>query len=282
VGGLDLDRETAEAWSKIIEEAYADFHGGIEAEEKQKLDTQLVEQKRKIEERRQQEAQEHAKWYEEKIKKRQSAESERKDLAVALKKGLESKAPHPLDIKNQMAEKKQYGELVPALAVVSAQSSVLSRPTGTAGPSPGPVAAVKAPTVKVSAVTADMAREVKPLTVDGVRPVTAPKLLGLVDELKGMTLSSFRRMGKTPQDAAAKISQRFGTLNEESFDHRVSGIRAWQTSPVMKIYMNLVAESFKQGKPIAQVAETQRKAGMDTLTRDEIEALINLNNSLHF
>jgi len=259
VGGMGLDKEGAVGLAKIIEDAYNEFRGKIGVEEHGKLEVQLTEQRKKIEEKRKQDAEEHAKWYEEKIKKRQSADVERKELAQAIKKGFESREQHPLDLKSAAIEKKQYGELVTA-------------PSTTAKP----------PTVKVSLATAAMAKEMKPITVDGVRPVSMPKLQGLVDELGGMTLSSFRRLGKTPQDAVDKLTQRIGTLGEEGFDQRASGIRAWQTSPIMKMYLDLVSQSFKVGKPIAQLAEEHRKGGEDTLTRDEIEVLINLNNSLHY
>ncbi|MHB8831129.1 MAG: hypothetical protein ACYC44_03395 [Patescibacteria group bacterium] len=259
VGGMGLDKAAAEGLAKIIEDAYNEFRGKIGVEEHGKLEVQLTEQRKKIEEKRKKDAEEHTKWYEEKIKKRQSADVERKELAQAIKKGFESREQHPLDLKSAAIEKKQFGELVAA-----------------------PASVAKPPTVKVSAVTAAMAKEMKPITVDGVRPVSVPKLQGLVDELGGMTLSSFRRLGKTPQDAADKLTQRIGTLGEEGFDQRASGIRAWQTSPIMKMYLDLVSQSFKAGKPLAQLAEERRKGGEDTLTRDEIEVLINLNNSLHY
>ncbi|MDD5726693.1 MAG: hypothetical protein PHC53_04830 [Patescibacteria group bacterium] len=259
VGGMGLDKAGAESLAKIIEDAYNEFRGKIGVEEHGKLEVQLTEQRKKIEEKRKKDAEEHAKWYEEKIKKRQSADVERQELAQAIKKGFESREQHPLDLKSAAIEKKQYGELVAA-----------------------PASVAKPPTVKVSAVTAAMVKEMKPITVDGVRPVSVPKLQGLVDELGGMTISSFRRLGKTPQDAVDKLLQRINTLGEEGFDQKASGIRAWQTSPVMKTYLDLVSQSFKAGKPIAQLAEDHRKAGEDTLTRDEIEVLINLNNSLHY
>ena len=278
VGGLGLERGPSEQWAKVIEESYAAFHSRIEDEEKRKLDIQLVDQKHKIEERRHREAEEHAKWYEEKIKKKQSQAEERQQLAAALKQGLATQVAHPLDARSQVKDKQRFGDLVPAPSVVSGQSTVDSRlMTGA-----GSVSVANAPTVKVSAVTAAMAREAKPASVDGVRPVQTTKLHGLVEELVNMSLASFRRLGKTPQEAAGKIKQRMETLGQEAFEQKVAGIRGLQSSPLMKTYLDLVTQSFRAGKPIADIAEAQRKAGADSLTRDEVEALINLNNSLHF
>ncbi|MDD5438020.1 MAG: hypothetical protein PHC70_02645 [Patescibacteria group bacterium] len=270
VGGMGLDKAAADDMSKIIETSYEEFRQKIESEEKGKLEVQLTEQKKKIEEKRKREAEEHAKWYEEKIKKRQAGEAETKQVAEAIKKGFESKiAAHPVDLKNAAIEKKQFGELVPAPAVKKIQTQ-LSKPQE------------QAKTVKVSTVTAAAAK-IPSLRVDGVQRVSAaPKLSGLADEVGGMTLQSFRRLAKTPQEAAAKMKQRFDTLGEEGFEQKTTAIKAWQRSPLMKMYLDLVTQSFKAGKPIVEIAEERRKAGEDTLTRDEVEVLIDLNNNLHY
>ncbi len=301
VGGMGLDRDKANAWSAIIEKAYQEHRGQIESEERGKLETQLAEQKRKIEDRRRQEAETHAKWYQEKIKSRQAQEQERLKLAEAIKKGWQTQAPPPpVEQKAAAAEKKELGELVPATGgvggrtsdvgsgqgVVESQKSKVA--TGTVGMQPATRDAGRGtvePVVKVSAVTAQMAAQAAgaPKPVDGVKPsVGAPKLQGLVGELANLSLPQFRRMGKTPQEATAKILQRLETLKQESFENKMNGVRSWQQSPVMKAYMELVAKSFKSGKPIAQIAETERSAGKDTLTPEEIEALVSMNNQLHF
>lgn len=285
VGGMGLDKAAADEMAKVIETSYEEFRFKIESEEHGKLEVQLTEQRKKIEGKRKKDAEEHAQWYEEKIKKRQSAESEQQQVAQALKKGFESRAAHPIDLKNAAIEKKQYGELVPAPT---------PRPTSHVPTVPGTRFRLEVPpggddgtmgrggtTVRVSAVTAAMAKQPS-LRVDGVQPVASLKLHGLADEVGGMTLAGFRRLGKTPQAAAAKITERFETLGEESLEQKVSAIKAWQTSPIIKIYLNLVTQSFKSGKPIAELSEERRKAGEDSLNRDEIEALINLNNTLHF
>ena len=306
VGGMGLDREKANAWSALIENAYKEHRGGIESEERGKLEVQLAEQKRKIEDRRHQEAEAHAKWYQEKIKSRQTQEQERLKLAEAFKKGFQQPAP-AVEQRAAATEKKELGELV----VVAAGKG----PSGLSGPSspsggevdggkkvegwkggktegqraamPGTQdagrATTPAPVVKVSAVTAQMATQAAgiPKPVDGVRQV-APHLQSLSGELGSFTLSQFRRLGKTPQEATVKLLQRFETLKEESFENKMNGVRSWQQSPVMKAYLDLVAKSFKEGKPISQIADAERAAGKDTLNREEIEALIQMNNQLHF
>jgi hypothetical protein len=276
VGGMGLDKAAADEMAKIIETSYEEFRKKIESEEKGKLEVQLTEQRKKIEEKRKKDAEEHARWYEEKIKKKQSAEAESKQVAQALKKGFESKAAaHPVDLKNAAIEKKQYGELVAAPANNRPTLDIQRKTAAQSGISPAPRA------VKVSTATAAAAK-VPSLRVDGVQRVVSPKLSGLADEVGGMTLQSFRRLAKTPQEAATKLKQRFDTLGEEGFEQKVSAIKAWQSSPLMKMYLDLVTQSFKAGKPLVDIADARRKAGEDGLTRDEVEVLINLNNSLHY
>lgn len=288
VGGLGLSREEAEALATVIEKSYQETRTAIEQEERQKFESQLADQKRKIEERRHREAEEHARWYQEKIKKRQLQETEQRQFAQAVKKELKTQAGHPLDGKNAVLERSKYGRLVPA-TVSAPPADKLERPTvlGLAKdnrPAGSPVATVPAPVVKVSAVTAELKQRPGAVSVDGVLTVRsgAPKLHGLIDELKDMTLSGFRRLGKEPKDSVNRINQYLSTLNEETFSQKVQGIKAWQSSPLMRVYLDLVAESFKQSKPLSAIAEAKRAAGENTLTKDELEVLINLNNSMHF
>jgi hypothetical protein len=281
VGGLGLDRAQAEQMASFVEKAYTDYHGKIEAEEKQNLDTQLVEQKHKIEERRKQEAEAHARWYEERIKARQTVETEKTKMAQAFKAGL-ANVTQPADLKNQGLEKKKFGDMVSIPAPQPAINPLAPLAPKT-GPGPKPMPAAKTPTVKVSVSTAQlMQQQGSPSSkVDGIQS-GAPKLQNLVGELANLSLAQFRRMGRTPSDAAQKILQRLDTLQTESFDKRVSGIRSWQESPVMKMYMALVTDSFKTGKSIVDMAEQQRNEGKDVLTQDEVKALIDLNTKLHF
>jgi hypothetical protein len=280
VGGLGLDRDATQAITEVIEQTYKEFRSKIEEEERKKLDKQLTDQKRKIEERRQREAEEHALWYKEKIKAKQESKVEQKELAQALKRGLAKvkEVKHPTVTASSAREKKKYGEMVPAAIGVNKQG-INNGVLGSVKPQMPAANRLASNNVKVSANTAKMAISPR-VAVDGVK--ATPRLRGLVGELENMSLAQFRRLGAAPQDATAKIVERLDTLKQESFEQKVAGIRAWQNSPVMKAYLGLVAQSFRDRRPIVAIAEEKRKAGEDTLTGDEIEALIALNNELHF
>jgi hypothetical protein len=271
VGGVGLDRDEAKVIADVIEKTYNDFHGNIESEERKKLEKQLTEQKQKIEERRRREAEEHAKWYREKIKSKQDVKAEQQVLADALKKGLASGPAVKSKVMDAGAamEKKKYGEMAPAPVKATAMAG--------AGLAKKTQASSRGVRVSVQSLRLPATPKVQ---VDGVR--ATPRLSGLVGELENMTMPQFRRLAVPPQDAIKKILERMDTLKQESFEQKVAGIRAWQSSPIMKIYLGLVAESFKTRKPLVQIAEEKRKVGEDSLTGDEVEAIIALNNQLHF
>lgn len=309
VGGLGLVKDEAEKMSSQIEEGYQAYHDKILAEERQSLEQQLEEQKRKVEDRKRREAEEHATWYREKVLARKQSEDDQKKLAEQMKQVLGTMQPqvpaHPIDAKEKKAETQRFGELVPAVAAgalpVAPKSEMKSEAPVVAGPaSPAvtppatPVAAplpfaapasvnIARPEVKVSRATADLMAAAPPLKprMDDVK-TAGPRLMGPVQELRALTLSEFRRMAKDPTVASQKILQKIETLRQESFERRVEGIQAFQESGLQKSYMALVAESFRVGKPITELAEERRGKGEDVPSPAELAAVISLNSKLHF
>ncbi len=311
VGGVGLEPDKARSLAKEIEVAYAASHDQVLSEEKLKIDQQLVEQKAKIEQRKLREAEEHAKWYQEKILARKQEEDQKKRMAEQMRQsfmgGAAGQAPPaekilPVDMKEDQKEKQRFGDMVPAVAAGAAPIAVpLSKPAAESrppaapaapaadkvpqpAPFAAPVAAVQAarPEVKVSKETIvkqPLAAGLKP-RVDDVK--YGPRLVSLVDELKTISLSEFRRMAKDPQQAAQKIFQKLETLGGESFEKRTQGIKAFQSSPLQQSYLSLVGESFKQGKSVQDIAEAKRAAGEDAPAPAEIAAVISLNSKLHY
>lgn len=305
VGGVGLESTQARALGDQIEAAYQTSHDSILAEEKKKIEDQMFEQKNKIEERKKREAEEHAKWYQEKIQVRQQEEVQKQQMAEQMKKtflaGSAAPAPAlPMDIKEAKKEKERFGEMVPAVAagatpiappktpetqVPTSQTGLKateSVPTTPFTATNAPVQAAR-PEVRVSKETImkqPLAPGLKP-RIEDVK-FTSPKLTGLVDELKQVTLSEFRRMAKDPEGAAQKILQKIETLGQESFEKRVKGIQAWQQSPMQQAYLSLVSESFRQGKSVPEIAEVRHAAGQDSPSPAEVAAVISLNSKLHF
>ncbi len=270
VGGMGYDQETAEVTMKQIESQYVAFHSAIMQDEKSKLDQQMREQLAKVDERKQREAEEHAKWYKEKIESRKQVEDEGKQIADRMKKAFA--VVHPMDAKEQATEEQRFGKMVPAVPPPVSPFTP---------PSVAPVAA--RPEVKISKATAVIqtaAAQAKP-RLDDVK-YGGPQLKGPIQELKDMTLVEFRRLSKDPEIAVQKIMQRLEVLRQEAFERRIEGIRAWQSCPLQKAYVELMSEAFQKAKPVAQLAEEKQAAGQEYPTPSEIAAIISLNSKLHF
>lgn len=309
VGGVGMPRADAEKITAQIEEGYEEFRALIAQEEKEKSVTQSEEQMRKVEERKKREAEEHARWFQEKVQGKRVDDEAKKQLYDRMRviaQGLTTPITlsHPMDAKEQAREKVAFGDLVPAAQANGAAgradsgiSAIVTPPmhsapgvfaeVKTAPPVSSPVAAPRrmdAPVVKVSAASAKAAQVDAATTrprMDDVR-VMRTRLSGPMQEIEGLTLSSFRRLGKTPSEAAARIEQKIELLGQESFERRIDAIRAWQASPLQKSYLGLVAEAFSKATPVKVLVEQKRAAGEDALTAEELGVIVAMNGKMHF
>lgn len=307
VGGMGMTSGEADSMAVQIETAYATYHAPIMDEEKKKLDTQKELQSRRVEERKKTEAEEHAKWYQERILSRQQDEEGKKKLAEQFRQALGSGAAappveeHPMDVREQKKEKERFGELVPAVAAGAvpitapaaaprpmAMGAMEAKPAvPSASPfAPAPAAQQARPEVKISketvALQSQQAASLKPRMTDVTPAAGGTRLTGLAQELRQLGLADFRRQSPDPEIAAQKIMQKIDTLGGESFEKKLEGIQAFQSSPLQKEYVTLVSDSFKKGRPVAELAEEMRRSGKDTLSQAEIAAIISLNSKLHY
>jgi hypothetical protein len=97
-----------------------------------------------------------------------------------------------------------------------------------------------------------------------------------------MTIQQFRRLSKTPEQAAQKIRQKFEALRQESFERWTEGVQAWRNSPIQQQYLALMTESFKLGMPVGEVADQKRQADPSVPTQAELGTIIALNGDLQF
>jgi hypothetical protein len=303
VGGVGMDRASAEKIVGEIEEGYNEFHGLIADEEKNQRESMTAAHTKKVEERKQREAEEHARWYQEKIQGKKMEEEARKDMVERMKVVAQgftnpmTAAPHPVDIKEQAKEKKELGDLVPAASVVVPAAAVLApkpslpvasgpveAPAPAAPTMPARPAPVAPPVVRVSAETAKAAQAeqgtIRP-RMDDVK-VVRTRLEGPLQEIEGLTLASFRRLGRTPEECAVRVEEKIELLGQESFEKHIQGIQAWQASPLQKSYLTLVAGAFSSSTPVNALAEKKRAAGEDVPSPEEIAAIVGLNGRLHF
>lgn len=103
-------------------------------------------------------------------------------------------------------------------------------------------------------------------------------VVGPVDELRTITLSDFRRMGKDPKTAAQKIYQKIDLLGDESLEIKAAGISAWKESDIYKDYLAIGQKSIQEGVQMDEIFK-QQKNGM---TKEEFDAIVDLNGKLSF
>ena len=109
---------------------------------------------------------------------------------------------------------------------------------------------------------------------------SAARLTGPVQELAMLTLADFRRLSVDPVEACRKISDKLDVLEESSYTQRIAGIKAWQTSGVYKLYLEVINEAFSGGKQIAAAIAENQAAGRETPTEREVRAIMQLNRQL--
>jgi len=108
-----------------------------------------------------------------------------------------------------------------------------------------------------------------------------PRAYGPIEELNSLTLVDWRRWGNT-QEAIKKIKDKINILAEESLVKKAEGIKAWKSSEINQLYLDVGAESIDQGKPILEIISQREQKNKPTLTEQEFNAIVELNQELRF
>jgi len=147
----------------------------------------------------------------------------------------------------------------------------------TVAPAPKPVPEAPRPKVRVSPPSIPSKPEKRP-KVEEIK--YAKRLFGPIEELREMKLEDFRRLSKDPAERAIKIKDKIDLLGEESFDKMMKGIAAWQESPAHKHYLNLIQDAFQTGKNVQTIIQERESQGRPTLTWEEFQSIIELNQKI--
>lgn len=107
-----------------------------------------------------------------------------------------------------------------------------------------------------------------------------PRLVGPIEELRGLSLVDFRRLSTNPESAVEKIKERILGLLTESFGKRILAQHAWEESEVYNLYLSLGKESLLSHLSINDIIQGHLLKGDATLTKDEFDAIMELNNAL--
>jgi len=106
-----------------------------------------------------------------------------------------------------------------------------------------------------------------------------PKLTGPIEELEEMSLIDFRRLDSDPDIAIKKIIEKIKYLEDDGYDKRLAGIKAWRKSPLNLRYLRIGQESISAKQGINAIIDSK---GEDNLTFKEFKSIMSLNKNLRF
>jgi hypothetical protein len=115
-----------------------------------------------------------------------------------------------------------------------------------------------------------------------MQDIKTVKIMSPVDELLYLDLVNFRRLGNDPRAITDKLLAKIKLLEKDGYDKLIAGVRAWRQSPVNKMYLALTGESAQASRPLKEILELHKQNNQETLTQEELDAIIDLNKQLNF
>jgi len=109
-----------------------------------------------------------------------------------------------------------------------------------------------------------------------------PKVMGPLEELRYLDLVNFRRLGSNPKEITTKIVNKIHLLEKDGYDRMVEGVKAWRQSPVNRLYVRLVQEAVVSGLPLKEAIAKRQAENKESLSMDELSAIVSMNNQLMF
>lgn len=110
----------------------------------------------------------------------------------------------------------------------------------------------------------------------------ATRLVGPIEELRGMTIADFRKLGNDSVGCIRRLYEKIQQLGHESFTTRSQGIKAWRESDTYRLYLVIGQESLVSGKTIRDVIDERQRAGKPFLSEQELTLIADLNHKLRY
>jgi hypothetical protein len=110
----------------------------------------------------------------------------------------------------------------------------------------------------------------------------APKIMGPIEELRYLDLDNFRRLGSSAQEITEKIQKKIKLLERDGYDKRLQAFEAWRKSPVNRLYLTIGQLAISQGVSLEEATLNRKEKYPESLSIEEIKAIVNLNSSLMF
>ncbi len=132
---------------------------------------------------------------------------------------------------------------------------------------------------EVEVIQPQKEKKVEPLEEIKVKP----RAYSPVDELRTLTLADWRRWG-TAQQAAEMVQDKINLLAEEEggLSKKAEGIKAWKESEINRLYLKIGEESINNGVSVKEIIVERQKQGHLTLTEEEFNTVVELNEKLRF
>lgn len=127
-------------------------------------------------------------------------------------------------------------------------------------------------------------KKIKPVpsTREKKEDYTLHKLIGPIEELAKFNLESFRALAPTIEQVADKIKHKIGLLQDESFEKRAQGIKAWHSSEVYKNYLELGKQSMEENRSVQEIVKEKQSHNKLSLSFEEFEVIADLNKELAY
>lgn len=109
-----------------------------------------------------------------------------------------------------------------------------------------------------------------------------PKVMGPLEELRYMDLINFRRLGNNSEEITKKIIMKIKLLEKDGYDRMVQGVQAWRQSPVNKTYVRLMQEAVHRGVTLDIILKEKESEKKESLNKEEIAAIVEMNSKLMF
>ena len=115
-----------------------------------------------------------------------------------------------------------------------------------------------------------------------VEDIKSIKIMDPLDELRLMDIINFRRLGDNPTEATAKIKTRIKLLQTDDYEKGLAAIMAWRQSPINKNYLEIVALALNNNLSLAEAVTQTRTQNSQSLSPEELAAVLALNRELRF
>jgi len=111
---------------------------------------------------------------------------------------------------------------------------------------------------------------------------SGPRLVGPVDELRGMTLVDFRRLSPDVSVRIQKIRSKIEVIGQDGPHEKIRAVQAVEQSEPVKLYRDLLKQSLVSGRSVEELSAENKSLGKPSLETDELVAIKQFLSQIRF